>query len=401
MESSALRYRVMAAGLMCVLLTIGIGRFAYTPLLPVMQEQTGLGLSRAGWLAAVIYMGYLVGAILASQITSLRAKDRFYRIALILGVISTLGMALSDNFWLWVFFRFLAGLSGTAGMIISAALILHWLVQHGFRGELGIHYGGVGLGVVIVTLVIESMSTYFDWREQWLGLTLLSVVLAVLAWVWLPPPDTEKPVAKHQTQDHPPSPLFFKLFLAAYCCAGVGYVVSVTFIVAIIDGLPGMEGKGGLGFLVMGLAAAIGAFLWDRVARSFGYFASLSAAALLQIAGILLPVMMPSLPFVLLGCVLFGATFIGLVSLVLTMSGHYFPTRPAKMMGKMSVAYGVAQIVGPAVTGIIAEYTGNYNAGLYMAALVMVIGLCLFIFLKFLDTKEDRQIDEIAAYSAR
>jgi predicted MFS family arabinose efflux permease len=193
--------------------------------------------------------------------------------------------------------------------------------------------------------------------------------------------------------------MFFRLFLAAYFCAGVGYVVSVTFIVAIINGLPGMSGKGGLAFLVMGIAAAPAAFIWDRVARRIGYFASLSAASVLQIIGILLPVLVPSLPFALLGCVLFGATFVALVSLVLTMSGHYFPTRPAKMMGKMTAAYGVAQIMGPAVTGVIAEYTGNYNLGLYLASFVMVIGLFLFIFLKFLEKKESSQIDTIAAYS--
>ena len=76
----------------------------------------------------------------------------------------------------------------------------------------------------------------------------------------------------------------------------------------------------------------------------------------------------------LIGAALFGGTFIGLVSLVLTMAGRFYPTRPAKMMGKMTIAYGVAQIAAPAVTGLLAEQSGTYADGLYLAAAVMMLG---------------------------
>ncbi|MCG7958711.1 MAG: YbfB/YjiJ family MFS transporter, partial [Candidatus Thiodiazotropha taylori] len=82
---------------------------------------------------------------------------------------------------------------------------------------------------------------------------------------------------------------------------------------------------------------------------------------------------------------LFGATFIGSVSLVLTMAGRYYPTRPAKMMGKMTVAYGIAQILAPAVTGAVAAYSGNYHLGLYLAAGMMAIGTTLLWYLKRLE----------------
>ena len=66
---------------------------------------------------------------------------------------------------------------------------------------------------------------------------------------------------------------------------------------------------------------------------------------------VLLPVLLPGLGMTLLGAALFGGTFIGIVSLVLTMAGRFYPTRPAKMMGKMTISYGVAQIAAPAITG--------------------------------------------------
>lgn len=89
------------------------------------------------------------------------------------------------------------------------------------------------------------------------------------------------------------------------------------------------------------------------------------------------------------GAVLFGFTFIGIVSLVLTMAGRYYPTRPAKMMGKITIFYGVAQILAPAVTGLLAEQTGSYSDALYAAAIVMAIGSLLMLKLKALNAAAD------------
>ncbi|MCG8072486.1 MAG: YbfB/YjiJ family MFS transporter, partial [Candidatus Thiodiazotropha taylori] len=173
-----------------------------------------------------------------------------------------------------------------------------------------------------------------------------------------------------------------RLFMVVYFCAGVGYVVSATFIVAIVDRLPGLDGQGAWTFLLLGLAATPACILWDLIARKTGYLNALIIASILQIIGILLPVVKADLILAMLGALLFGATFIGIVSLVLTMAGRYYPTRPAKMMGKMTVAYGIAQILAPAVTGAVAAYSGNYHLGLYLAAGMMAIGTTLLWYLK-------------------
>jgi predicted MFS family arabinose efflux permease len=182
--------------------------------------------------------------------------------------------------------------------------------------------------------------------------------------------------------DRPPGQAFLRLFMAAYFCAGVGYVVSTTFIVAIVDELPGMLGKGTWTFMVLGLAAAPACVLWDLIARRVGELNALIMAFALQIVGILLPVLTTDLTITLIGAAVFGATFIGIVSLVLTMAGRFYPTRPAKMMGKMTIAYGVAQIVAPAITGQLAEGGGAYSDGLYLAALMMAIGTVLMFIIK-------------------
>ena len=382
------RLKVMTAGIFSLLLTLGVARFAYTPLLPLMQQQAGLGVAEAGWLAAINYAGYLSGALLAMQGGDLVFKDRLYRVGLVVAVASTAMMGLSQDFAVWAVSRYLAGLSSAAGMLLGAGLVLNWLIRHGHRSELGIHYSGIGLGVVLCSVAVAWMGDQLDWRGQWLALTVLGGLLAVPALVWLPVPARTVPNPGAQVwRDNPPTALFLRLFMAAYFCAGIGYVVSTTFIVAIVERLPGLEGQGKWAFLAIGIAAAPASIVWDFVARRIGDLNALITAALLQIAGILLPVAGGGLALTLAGALLFGGTFVGIVSLVLTMAGRYYPGRPARMMGKMSLAYGSAQIVGPAVTGWLATRFGSYQAGLYLAAGIMVLGTALLLLLKRLPVK--------------
>jgi len=389
MNDQTTRLKVLSAGIFSLLLTLGVARFAYTPLLPLMQQQAGLGVAQAGWLAAINYAGYLSGALIASQISSLVLKDRLYRIGMVLAILSTLVMALTTNVWLWALSRYVAGLTSSAGMLLGTGLILNWLIRHHHRSELGIHFAGIGLGIAGCSAAVMLMHPALDWREQWWAFTAMGCVLLYPALAWLPPPDQTGLTASGQKMvDKPPTALYLRIFMAAYFCAGFGYVVSATFIVAIVNHLPGLDGRGNLVFLAIGLGAAPACINWDFIARRTGDLNALILAAVLQIVGILLPVMVGGLTAALLGALLFGGTFIGMVSLVLSMAGRYYPTRPAKMMGKMTLSYGVAQIIGPAITGQLAVQLGSYNAGLYFAAGVMVVGTLLLLVLKAIEKRE-------------
>jgi predicted MFS family arabinose efflux permease len=380
---------VLGAGIFSLILVLGVARFAYTPLLPLMQQQAGLGVAQAGWLAAVNYAGYLSGAIIASQISSLVLKDKLYRIGMVLAIVSTLVMGLTTDVVLWAISRYVAGLTSSAGMLLGTGLILNWLIRHNHRSELGIHFAGIGLGIAGCSAAVMLMSPALDWREQWWAFTAIGCVLLYPALAWLPPPDQTGLTASGQKMvDKPPSALYLRIFMAAYFCAGFGYVVSATFIVAIVNKLPGLAGQGNLAFLAIGLGAAPACINWDFIARRTGDLNALILAAVLQIVGILLPVMVGGLIPTLLGALLFGGTFIGMVSLVLSMAGRYYPTKPAKMMGKMTLSYGLAQIVGPAITGQLAVRLGSYNAGLYFAAGVMVVGTLLLLVLKVVERRD-------------
>lgn len=383
------RMRVLSAGIFSLLLALGVARFAYTPLLPLMQQQAGLGIADAGWLAAINYGGYLCGALLASLISDLVLKDRLYRLGMLLAIASTVVMGLTTDVTIWALSRFVAGMSSAAAMLFGTGLILNWLIRHNHRSELGIHFAGIGLGIAGCAAAVELMHHWLDWREQWFALSALGCLLAIPALRWLPPPDTSGLTRSgEKMEDNPPSALFMRLFMAAYFCAGVGYVISATFIVAIVDRLPGLSGSGTLVFLALGLSAAPACIIWDFIARRTGELNALILAAGLQIVGILLP-LSGGIIGALAGAMLFGGTFIGMVSLVLTMAGRYYPTRPAKMMGKMTLSYGAAQILGPAITGwLAAGRAGDYAVGLYLAAGVMLVGTLLLLVLKLVQQRD-------------
>ncbi len=379
------RIQILSAGILSLILMLGIARFAYTPLLPIMQQQAGLGIAEGGWLASINYIGYFSGAIIASLISDLQLKDRLYRIGLIVAVVTTAMMGLTENLWLWSLSRFFAGLSSAAGLLIGSGLILHWLLRHNHRSELGIHFSGLGLGIAFSAVAIEWMQGV-PWEQQWLLLTIAGAFLLIPAWRWLPPPGESGTTQNGETLvDTPPSRAFLLLFMAAYFCAGVGYVVSATFIVDIIEQIPSLSGNGNWTFLLLGLGAAPACIIWDLVARRSGEINALILAFVLQIISILMPLMVTTLTGAIVSALLFGSTFVGIVSLVLTMAGRYYPTRPAKMMGKMTISYGIAQIAAPAITGLLAQQSGNYSDGLWLAAGMMVLGTLLMLQLKRLE----------------
>lgn len=380
MDNNLQRLKVLSAGVLSLILTLGIARFAYTPLIPLMEQQAGMSTAQSGWLAAFNYLGYICGAFFASSLNDLILKDKIYRFGLIIAILTTVGMGLTENWIIWSLLRFFAGLSSAAGLLIGSGLILNWLLRHNHRSELGIHFSGIGLGIVVCAVAVEWMIGYFSWDQQWIILSLLGVFIALPAWRWLPRPARSILDEQNaQLPDNPPTQAFFLMMVLVYFCAGVGYVISATFIVAIVDQLPQTQGQGNIAFLVVGIAATPACILWDLIARRTGVLNALILAFILHTIGILIPTQDSGLTYSLLGAALYGASFIGIVSLVLTMAGRFYPSKPAKMMGKMTLSYGVAQIFAPALTGLLAEQSGNYNGGLYMAAGFMAAGTLLLL----------------------
>jgi len=376
------RLKVLSSGIFCLVLTMSIARFSYTPMIPIMFEQAGLTKVLAGWLATINYAGYMLGALTATLVGNLVVKDRIYRAGLILAVITTLMMGSSSNPWVWGVSRFIAGFSTAAGLLIGAGLMLNWLIRHHHRSEMGIHFAGIGLGIVLVALLLE-WSKVVGWSEQWLLLGCVGAGFAVPAWRWLPSPDTTGVTQRGLLlDDKPPSKLFLGLMLLVYFCAGFGFVISATYIVAIIENQPALEGQGEKAFLILGVCAAPACIIWDLISRNVGILNALLLAFLIHATGIVLPAVSDTLLFALLSASLYGFTFVGIVSIVLTMAGRFYPTKPAKLMGMLTMSYGVPQIIAPTIAGYLAASTGDYDASLFMASGFVLVGSFFILAIK-------------------
>jgi len=372
----------MSSGIFCLVLTMGIARFSYTPMIPIMFEQVGLSKVLAGWLATINYMGYMSGALTATLVSSLVVKDRLYRLGLVLAVVTTFMMGVSTEPWVWGLSRFLAGFGTAAGLLIGAGLMLNWLIRHNHRSEMGIHFSGVGIGIVFVSVLIWS-SNQLTWSEQWFLMALVGILMAIPAWTWLPKPDTSGLTESGKSlEDKPPSQRFLRLMMFVYFCGGFVFVISATYIVAIVESQPIMQGQGEMAFLILGLCAAPACIIWDLVSRKTGILNALLLAYFIHAVGIVLPALGNSLEFALLSACLYGFTFVGIVSIVLTMAGRFYPTKPAKLMGMLTMSYGVPQIIAPTIAGYLASASGNYNAALYMASGFIVLGLFAIVAIK-------------------
>ncbi|MBK0114084.1 MULTISPECIES: YbfB/YjiJ family MFS transporter [unclassified Delftia] len=371
-------FRVMSAGICSLVLTVGLARFAYTPMLPIMAKQASLSLLAGGWLAAIHYAGYMAGALIASSIGDLNKKFVLYRAGLVLGVLSTAAMGLTTDVKVWAVLRFISGLAGTAGMLLASGLILNWLIRNGKRAQLGLHFTGLGLGIALSGLVVATSSRAFTWDYQWVILGAIGLLLFVPAWLWLPRP---APIQQHASAPSAapvaPSSRWMVLSILSYFCAGFGFAIGATFIVAILEKLPMFTGNGGWVWVGVGLTAVPSTFLWDRAAKAMGSVHALIVAYALHAVCIAIPVLSDAPSLNLVSALLFGGTFAGIVSLTLAIVGRHFPANPAKAMARMTLSYGVAQIGAPAMAGYIAKATGNYHDALIVTIFLLGAGLVL------------------------
>ncbi len=386
--------RVFIAGICSLVLTLGIARFAYTPLLQVMQDAEVLNDAIGGWLAAFNYMGYLTGTVIAASISNLQIKDRLYRISLIIAVLSTIGMALTENWVIWAILRYFAGTTAAGGLLLGSGLILNWLIRHGHRMELGVHFGGVGVGIAITAVAVEWMTPAFSWVEQWELFTVLAVLTALPAWFWLPRPESHDTTRTgQQLKDTPPSKRWLRLLTLSYFCVGIGYVVYATFLVVIANNQPALQGVGNWAWLLVGLTTIPSCVMWDRIARRIGELQAMIFAYAFMTISIFIMAFDVPVSLLIISALIYGGTMMGIVSLILTLVGKFYPTRPAKPMGKISFFYAIAQIIAPAGAGYIAEITGRYSMAMLIATAVMVIGTIILVLLRRMSPFDEVQPD--------
>lgn len=375
-EQSKIQLACVTGGI----ITVGIARFAYTPMLPEMSEDIGLTETIAGFLAAANYAGYLCGALLISFMHNIQLKIKLYRYGLIAAVVTTLLMAATTNEWLWYLLRFVSGLSSAAGVLLGGGLLMHWLRHNQAKAELGIFFSSLGIGIVLTAITAQLIKAEYSWDQQWLIYGLLALILVTPVFLWFP--NFTKSTLGEQHTEHKetqqlPSKQFFLTLQSAYFCAGFGYVVTATFLIAIVELLPGMKGLGWIVWLLVGIAAAPGCWLWDIYVRKIGLWSSMFQAYMVNMVSTALLLIDPSSTVIFISAVLYGFSFIGIVSMTLSMVGRLYPDNPSRSMSHLTFSYGLAQVIAPAIVGIIAEKSDSFTYGLIITVIVMLVGIGL------------------------
>ena len=223
---------VAGAGLAGLAAAMGIGRFAFTPLFPLMQEQFGISLAQGAWLATANYIGYFVGAVASFVLTPNAGRSARWGLLGVAG--STLAMGITESFALWFFLRLLAGIASAFVLVGSSAWALAHLALHK-RAELaGWVFAGVGLGICLAGLVtLLAASNGLGPADVWLSLGVIAVGVVATAWNAL---TIEAHVGSSQESIRPP-PLDRSAWILVGCYGafGFGYIIPATFIPAVAE----------------------------------------------------------------------------------------------------------------------------------------------------------------------
>ncbi|WP_328980956.1 YbfB/YjiJ family MFS transporter [Streptomyces canus] len=343
---------------------MGVGRFVYTPILPLMHTQAGLSTGAGANLATANYVGYLVGALAGILTPALIRSRAVLRASLILLTGTLAAMPLTHSTTVWSLLRLAAGVASALVFVVAAGSLLHHLRDHPPHLA-GWAFGGVGGGIALSGLLVLVLRSAADWRTAWWAAAVLAALLAAASWNLRP---QEAPVAAPGGSGATPrTHRWFGALFVSYTLEGVGYIVAGTFLVAAIgQQSPGWVGSGA--WVLVGLAAVPSSALWARLGRWWSRPGLLLTALVIQAAGIALPALVGGTAAALGSAVLFGATFIGVSSLALATGAHLrFP----RSVALLTAGYSVGQILGPLVVAPLLHH--GYHRALLLAALVVLV----------------------------
>jgi len=372
---------ILLAGILAIFIGVGVARFAFTSLLPSMLDDY-LTITEAGVLASFNFAGYLSGAIFTIFMKDINIKVKYFRIGLILSVVSTLVLATTTNETMWLASRVVAGFGSAMLLIVGGALVMVKLNYEDKTKAMGIHFSGIGIAIVASELISQYVLKNGNWADAWLTLSLFAFVVSFYSMYIL----SFDKVLKQDAVKHKLSKSIFStyviLLILAYFTEGVGFVVQGTFLPDIINSLEGLDGYGSAGWLIVGIAGIPSSIVWMWLAHKYGSVNIIIAAMALQLVGILIPTFSTNMYLNLLSGALYGSTFIGLVALFMHLGGKLAGKNPVVLMGSMTAAYGIGQVGAPLYSVALIEYFGNYNSTLYVTAAIVFIGIIFLLYAK-------------------
>ena len=363
---------------------MGIARFAYTPILPDMLSAGALSMTDAGWVASANFLGYLVGALVATAVRDRRLQDRLLWVGLAGSALLLAAMAWSDALAGWMLLRLCAGIASAFSLIFISNRVFERMAAMGASDRTVGMFSGVAIGIIISALVCLG-ATWIGgaWTTQWWLMALCSGVFGWLAWDGLKRLErrahvttAEQPLLAPTPTTSPQAPKAFAAAVLAYGCFGFGYVIHATFLPAMIRAAGFSADFANLGWILVGGVALPAIVFWRWLAGRVGARAALTACYACEGLSALAPLAGDSLAPALVASIGLGAGFIPLTGMALPFARSLDASRAGQAVALMTVAFGVGQIAGPLLAAYLAQ-GGGFAVPSMLSSAALLLGALL------------------------
>ncbi|WP_169054188.1 YbfB/YjiJ family MFS transporter [Nitratireductor sp. XY-223] len=362
--------RIIAIGMASLAIAMGIGRFAFTPLLPMMQADGLVDISGGGVLASVHFVGYLAGAAGAAYLPV--PPKTTLRLSLIFIALCTLATGFTDNFILWSVLRFLCGVLSAFTLVLVSNFYVKHLAAAGRAQGQGWVFSGVGAGIALAGLgALALMAAGIGSADGWILFGAVSLVAAVAVSANVGAEVAKAPVSPGKAAERR-SPIDW-VAVVAYGAAGMGYIIPATYLPVMAREIVSSPFLFGLAWPVFGLAAFFSTLLAARLQARFSNRQIWAAGQFVMAAGLLVPVLLPDLVTIMIAGICVGGTF-----MIITMMGMKEAHRIAhaddvmRHIGVLTVAFAGGQMIGPVFAGAIHAVTGSFSSSLVLASVALV-----------------------------
>ena len=362
--------RISVVGLVSLAIAMGIGRFAFTPLLPLMQDDGLVSINDGGILASVHFLGYWLGAVFA---TRLRYAPKFtLRLSLITIGICTLGMGVTDSLSIWLVLRWLSGVCSAFALVLVSNYYIKLLTDVGRAEMQGWVFSGVGAGITIaglgvLAIMVSHIGSVLSW--QIFGVVSLIAVFAVCTQMGSEIPDTR---VDAQTRKSQQSPLMWSAVIA-YGAAGIGYIIPATYLPIMAREIVQSPLIFGWTWPVFGAAAFVSTLLAAWLQRRFSNRQIWAASQIVMAVGLVLPVFAPHIATIIIAGVCVGGTFM-IITMMGMMEAHRIapPGDVMRHIAVMTASFATGQMIGPVFASSIYDLTGSFSASLLITSVVLV-----------------------------
>ncbi|TYB33788.1 MAG: YbfB/YjiJ family MFS transporter [Flexistipes sinusarabici] len=369
-------------GMASLIVFMGLGRFAYTPIIPYMQTGAGMSDTLAGAIASSNYLGYLLGTLVFIFFNKMRYI--LFVISLAAIAVSSAAMGFTSSPLLWHLLRFIAGFGCAAGFILSTAMLFDYLAGRNAVRYMGWHYSGVGTGIAISGVIVPVFGMVGGWEGAWIMTGITAGIISIGAVFWI----KSSPEYMSKKNDSIADSTEFKrkkefwLLSIAYFMEGFGYVIIGTFMVAAAQNYLGESGVSYIGWIVVGIFAAPSTIFWFYVAGKTGFPTALIYAYTVQLAGLILFVSLQNTIAVFITAITFGGTFMGIVSMSVTFGKELWVERSTQAVAILTTFFSVGQIIGPFVAGFLSDVYNSFTYPLLLSCGALLFGLIFLLYLK-------------------